>query len=423
MSFSHLGSLGRQFGAFGSLLGGAGGRAAYLGQVATRCAVPHRQNTGLTTITSSVVHAATDNIVALKLLSGNWFVNEAIINGSGGGDFTERGTGHSQTRTAGVWVNGVFSRFKWSGASSVTEADGAVDILSDWLPVTIAQGPAAFRSEQFVSNPSGIAYWTGIGNIPFNIAIGDKTSLDAADKTGTTWTDGSFGGSTFGAAAGYGLFPYGLLAMTKRGSVIIIPGNSRDEGIYDTLDASGDSGYEARALGAGGIGYIQASVNGDSYEKFNASNAKRLSLVKYATHGIAPGPTNSALTSLATLEATCQTAWASIIGAAGSQGLNLYGTTCDPETTGAWTLVNQTDQTISKDFETFGINPYLRSVPSPLKGCFDFTTVTATGVRGNRYWNADGVTPQKWTQDGTHPQQFAYLATVAAGIINPALFK
>lgn len=386
-------------------------RAPYLGFVATRCGVAHRQNVALSSICGRTAHVATDNIVAIKLLSGNWFVDEDIIGGSGG-TYLEKGTGSSQTRTASIeYPAGTINRIKWSGATSILETSGQNNVLSDWCSVSIPKGATFWSCENVSGNTSGIAFLTGVGNNEFDVVDGDKTRLDGTDSTGVpgaSWTDGGSYGTGQGATGGYGIFPLGLLATTQRGSVMAI-GSSRTEGIYDTANTHG-MGITCRALGDLGVGYVNAGVSGDSHARFIASHANRLTLAAYCSHVLIEGPTNDVLTIEATVEANIQT----ILGYfAGKKRLL---TTCDTETSSTDNWKTVANQTVTKDFTT--VNSYIRSHPSNCDGVIDLTAVTMTSNK----WNADGSTAKLWTYDGTHEQAYACQHISASGIMPASMF-
>ena len=378
------------------------GSATYLGFVATRTATPHRQNLAINSMTTRTAHVARDNITQLKLLSGNWFVCEDVINGSCATQYAEQGSGASQTRTAVFeYPAGTYHRVTWGGSSSVTEANGATDIVSDWIAVTIPKG-AAFWTQEYVSNSAGIIYLSQVGNNEFSTTLGDKTVLGGSDATGTNFSDGG----AFGAAGGYGMFPYGILAMTSNAAVLII-GTSRTEGIFDTVDSSGDLGIIARSVGQY-WGYVNGGVTGQSLANFNSSHSKRATLGKYSSQVIFEGPTNDDLSAgLPSLEATMQSAWAVY------PSEKVYSTTCDPDTSSTDEWETTANQTVSKNFS--GVNGYIDGVPSPILGAYDIATVTASQVAGK--WNGDGSTPQLWTWDGTHETQHANLAIESSGVI------
>ncbi len=124
---------------------------------------------------------------------------------------------------------------------------------------------------------------------------------------------------------------------------------------------------------------------------------------------------NDVITTLSTVEANLQTLW----GLFSSK--KVYAVTCDPSTTSTDSWETTANQTISSNYETTGVNPYLRTVPSPLLGVFDITTVTANQAASK--WNPGGVTPDLWTSEGLHETQYANLAIAASGLMAPSPFK
>jgi hypothetical protein len=370
------------------------GRTPYLGFVATRGYVPTNFEPTFTTWMTRSYHVARVPITSLRIAVPNFYVNTA--------NQTETGTGGTTTITASVeYPSTVMKQIRFNGAASTTIASGTF-VVSDPVAVQIPDN-TAFWIRMYMPNASGQVY-DGFGKAGL-VANGDVCNNFDGDKT--------LSGTVSSQFAGFMTAPFAIIGYTTEPS-FLCTGTSRVHGVSDTQDSSGDMGIICRSIGPS-YGYVNAGVNSDTVSGFVASHTNRVAIADYCSHVIAEGPTNDDISVPATYQGNLQSMWGYFKG----KGKKVYAVTCDPVTTGAWTLANQTDQTVSRNYES-SVNPYLRANPGPLSGVFDITRVTATGVANK--WLADG-TVAKYTDDGIHETQFTNLAIQTAKVIDPTVFR
>lgn len=330
------------------------------------------------------MHFARDDIAALALSDANFKVDAST-------SFLEAGLGAAMTVKRSVeFPAGVFTQVKWSGGTSIAIPDGALS-TSDFASVSIPRG-SQFWTRGFFTNPNGF-FLNGFGSQGTS-ANGDLCNTFDGDRTMSGTVSNQFDGFT--------LAPYEILGMTTRPSVLLI-GTSRMAGLRDTQDASGDIGIVARSVGQY-YGYANYGIGSDSLHNFVASHAKRIAGRLHFTH-IVIDMANDNIGNLAQIQADLTAVCGYFPGA------QIILVTSNPSTSGAWTLANQTDQTIVADYGAW--NAYVRANPPGVNAVVDIASVVATGSRGAAYWNADG-TPQHWTFEGIHETQFANLAIKAA---------
>jgi hypothetical protein len=376
-----LGGLANGFGS----IGGSGGSLGYLGQVATRAQVINSGglNAGATATANRSTHIARDTITALQLVFANWYVTTAAG--------VETATGGTMTlRTSIEYPEGVFTQVTGpllgvgSGNAAWTIASGATGV-SDMTIVSIPNG-ATFWVRSCISNASGVLYYDQIANS----AIGDRISFQATDLT--------MSGTIPDDVPGYCFIPQAIIGMTRRRSVMMF-GDSTTYGLKDTVDSSGDMGNIARSVGPTNA-YINCGIPSDAASRFKTNNTKRLALAAYCSDIFVCFGKNDSVGSVA---ADLATVWALF------PTKRVHATTITPQTTGAWTVVNGSDQTVAVDYTT--INAALVAKPAPLVTTFNiapFASISGTPTK----WFAPG-----YTTDGIHETQTANLA-IKAGVVS-----
>lgn len=363
-----------------------GGRRPYLGQVATRTQILNSGgfNSGSTDTMNRSAHYARDDIGALQLVYCNWYVKTS--------DGTETATGGTMSlKTSIEYPVGVFTQVKGGGSATWTIASGSTGV-SDLTAVSIPRG-ALFFVRTSLHNASGVQYMDQIADA----TLGDRISFVATDLT--------MSGTVANDVPGYCFVPSAIIGQTRKRSVLVL-GDSTTLGLKDTADGTtGDMGTVARSIG-GSVAYTNGGTPSDRAAWAKTNSTKRIALSAYFSDIIFGYQKND----------PTGTFQADIITLA-----NLYpvtarksAVTSTPQTSGAWTLVNGSDQTVVTNY-TSG-NAFLAAVPQPFTRCFDINP--AVSIAG---------TPTKWfapsyTADGIHETQTANLAIKASGIIQASVF-
>jgi hypothetical protein len=373
----------------------------YLGQVATRSFIPSTSIApGGNSWNSRNAHYARDNIVALKFIDTNWGVTARV------GEFTPGGT---QTFTRSVeYPAGTFTQAKYSGSATRIAADGET-VVSDWIPVTIPSG-SLFFSRKWQTPQTALVFCTA-ANPNLNLALGDAVSGSVGE------TDKTMSGTIIDNGKNAMIPTAGIVAMTRRGSIVVI-GSSRMIGVGDTVvDATGDAGY-TRMFG-GNFGYINMAISGDSMGSVVASRTRRMALAKaYCSHlWLDPGlnDLNSDARTAAQVMGYLNTLATSWLGGLGRVIINdetawtssADGWTTDTQITQSWEA-----QRVSLNTSIAALTGYNRIVrPSQIEG----------HGTNNSLWNNPGAGGIQSTTDGVHGSSNDYKAVRDSGIFNPAL--
>lgn len=372
-------------------IGGGGGAASYLGQVATRSYIPMTTNPALTSSMVRSRHFARDSIAQLRIALPNWYVS--------GTTFAETGVGASASVTAAIeYPVGVFTQVLFSGVATGVIPD-LTTLFSDPVDVSIPKD-AAFFVRFWRSCAGGIVF---TGSIAQDGAQGDIFKYNSV-------VDLTMGGAFTSTDGSNMAFPCAIIAYTKKASAFLL-GNSRIAGLNDTFsDASGDKGELARAIGPT-MAYINAGVPSDQAQKFVASNARRRELaafcsavpVEYGINDLAGGRSDGNIrTDLLTIGGYFP-------------GKKLPLCTMPPSTTGAWTLADGSDQTV-KSFEASRVsnNDWRRTVPAPFTACYEIADVVEIS-RNNGKWKAPN-----YTGDGVHESNNACIVIRDSGAVSLA---
>jgi len=248
----------------------------YIGQVATRTFVPTSQDpVSAKQLYARNVHYAGTNMTTVAALLANWWVGAQ----NNPKDGSEAASGGSMTTTFSIEdTAGNITQFTFGGATSGVIGSG-LDRLTDYVTLRqpILKG-SKFYSRVWQSCPSGVIFSTP--NIPH-----------AEDQIayGTTTPDLTMGGTAGAGQGGVGYGPVAIVGLTTAPSVFI-GGDSEQRGQADTVDATGDVGGIARALGLAGIPYINAAAGSDTVGNASANGcakyAKRGAAARFCSHAI-----------------------------------------------------------------------------------------------------------------------------------------
>lgn len=381
----------------------------YLGQVATKSRIPCNRSTTNKQANARTHHVARDNITSLKIELPNWYWTR-------GGTLTEAAGGGNITYSASVeYPAGTFTQILFAGAATAVCASNT-SLLSDFCAVNIPNG-ASFWIRSYANAVTAIVFTDGNAGFPqLDYGNGEAYEYSAAsttDKTmGGTLTDN-------GAATAPICVPTAIIANTRKPSVLIL-GDSRDWGFTDLYDASGDLGDLARSIGPA-YGYINAGCAGDTLSGFITAHTRRAALQTYCSHVIFGDPINALRAggsgqnkSAATVLGELQT----ILGYFPTK--RCFTTTPGgPNTTGAWTAVDGSDQTVNANqAEIANYTTAIRAGVANSVGSFDIMAAVENPTAPGKWW-ATGVA-QATTSDGLHSVQLSYLRIKNSGAIDPA---
>jgi lysophospholipase L1-like esterase len=373
---------------------------SYMGLVATRGSIAQNQAASTSKAMSRTYHKATATLRQAQLVWPNWFVN---------GSFIESGSGGTLTITAAVeYPPGSFTQITFSGSATSPPAANGANIVSDFITLAqpIPEG-AIFYVRTF-------AAWGAGGSMIY----GPLVQLGNGEGTefGAAITDKTMGGAV-GGTAGQSLFgPLAVLGKTRKPSILVL-GDSKQFGQNDTADATGDLGETARALGAAGLGYINAGKPSDKAASFVASHAHRVAdLAPYVTHVIGNYSVNDVAAARTATQILADID--SIAGYYTALGKKVSWNTLSPETTSTDGFTTTTNQTAATNFSTTGtgtretINDALRAGRPSLSWTNEVADQVESARNSGR-WKAPG-----FTADGTHPTQSGYLTIKNSGAIN-----
>ena len=378
-------------------------------QVATRSYIPVKLGSFLQCM-GRTMHVARDNITALQAAYASW----AAIASSGE-------TNAPATLNFKVDVEypaGTYTPLKWGGVTVNAQAPGQ-STLSDATAVNIPKN-AVFWMRPYITTSTGTSGMPYTGNNdanggPMYAAGGDALNCGSsvADQTG----GGAIVDNQSGQAA---IYPVALVAQTSVRSVLIV-GDSIAWGYRDSPTYGGDVGSIARSIG-GTMGYINASVFGDSVNGIVSGHANRVALAQYATDVIVTTGTNDVAAGFA--EATILSNLNAIWGY--FPGKPVYQATFIPYSTSTdnfFTVANQTPNTYNG--VRVDLNTQIRSVPSAnLTGFIEIGDVLENYRDGGKWAvllgpNCSGYC--QYTYDGIHPNYPAYGLIQRSGAVMTAL--
>jgi hypothetical protein len=177
-----------------------------------------------------------------------------------------------------------------------------------------------------------------------------------------------------------------------------------------TVDASGDVGQLSRPIGPN-FGYVFIGVPSEECGQFNTAHTKRLAVLQYCTHVVSAYGINEIVHGLGSAQPHITTLQTII------SPIPFFQATMPPQSTGAWTLANHSDQTIEVTNSTrVADNNWIRGNPTNITGIeiADYTEF----ARDDGFWKADGTT-NKYTTDGLHETTFANKQYVISSSLFP----
>lgn len=305
---------------------GLGTPSSYLGEVATRAAVPNFYSAGYKTFMSRSTHYARQTITSLQIVVPNFYV----MSGTG-----EVSSGGPATYTASIeYPAGTFHQIKFGGATSgVVAAD--TELLSDPVTVSIPNGQPFWVRMFYTNSAGGGIFRLYSVNQTAAVAFGDATNYT------TSPSDQTMGGTVSDSSPLIQNFPAAIVANTVQASICMI-GDSRVLGTSDAgSDDSLDTGPIGRYIGQK-YGYINMGISGDTANAFvGGPHVNRVALGAYCSVGIDEYGINDIVSAVTSAQLVgFRTSLAGLF-----PGLQMYGATLEPETTSTdnWATVgNQT---------------------------------------------------------------------------------
>lgn len=363
----------------------------HLGFVATRGNLPLTSSSINKQMMSRTFHIATDNIAAAELVFSNW---------GGSNNNTEAGTlGADSTITASIeYPAGTYNQVTWSAATSGTIPNGGT-LFSDMITLS-------------TPIPVGAVFWvrcyqTNTGGIWFGNNQNSNTGYDAALFGVSGIADQTMSNTTLNAAGKTTAYePTAIIGYTSKPSVLII-GDSRAVGQFDTVDSADLQGYE-RLIGkyygyaneSLGLSYLNTGTVG-----FINYHTQKMLLAPYATAVIGELGINdiNAATSLSSVIS-------SIATFTGLFSVPVYWTTEEPSTTSTdnfQTLINQTPTTYDSVRATFNDDLRNNLIPT-ISGYIEMANSVESSLDSG-LWMVNGTA--NWaTSEGLHPNQLSNIA-------------
>lgn len=304
-----------------------------------------------------------------------------------------------------------FTSFSGDQYNGIVGNNAQVESLSITLNTPIPKGAKFYWHVQFECT-GGIACNQTTAYLSDDMvelstsALPDRTAVGSSVPYGTPST-----GQTLG--------PLAFIATTTSVSVGG-QGNSNMLGAiqlvtttFPASDAFGYQGFVGRSI-APSLPFMNLGSYGDTVQAFiGAQGTKRRAVLQYCSHIVTEMPINDlviggrtaaqAYTDLITLRQQFPTK-------------KFYVCTLAPNTTGAWTAADGSDQTVgAAETQRAALNALLIANSAAFDGVFQ--TDAAVALPGRTKWLAPG-----YTNEGTHYTVQAQLAVRDAGIINPAVF-
>ena len=365
-----------------------GGGGAYLGQVATRSALPNTKNASYTQIFSRTIHIMRDAPSWIKLEFPNWY-----LGGSG-----ETAMGGDATIYAGLEypLGSTPVRIPFGGLAAGTIPDGQ-SLLSDALAISIPAGEQ-FAIKTLYENSAGVPYITVNRNQAAERWQGGTGAL--TDNTTTSTNP-----STLSTLA---YVPAAIIGMTRR-RTFFFAGDSKVQGQGDT-SGIGLKGELERSIG-GDYAFINACRGGEGIVgPVTDDYSRRLALSGYCSDVISNyGINDISAGSSAELTASRLAEFAEFF-----TGKPVHQMTVAPRSAssdGFATVENQT--THGNNAERVELNSLIRAGIAGFTGFIELADVVES-ARDSGLWKAGH------TSDGLHENATGYQAVKDAEILPPS---
>lgn len=382
------------------------GPTTYVGPVATSTMLMNSLSTtaGASMMTRKA-HLSHGNSNRLQIVLPNYRIDVFDANILG----AETGTGNPITVMEWVeYPTGTYTQIKFSGANSTSISDLSY-AFSDWANISIPDKTNYF-TWTYVTATSGNNFpdfTTAVVGNPLYTAGGEAANYGTS---GVPTTPGAITDNVNGAKA---YFPVAILGDTSL-PTFALPGDSRDQGVHETADASHDIGDTARSIGPT-YAYINMGVSGDRIAAFYSSSKLRMQLMAYCSailNQLGYNEFNQQQSTAASELAYVQTVAARLAGKPYSViTYEPWSTSTDSwATTGGQTAATGSAQeSVAND-----------AIRSGLQGGIGFSEVSdvLSVSRNSETWISNG-TAFGYTVDGVHDNDNGASVLKTSGAINP----
>lgn len=324
---------------------------------------------------------------------------------------TETNVGNTVPIQAAIDIGGTPVQVKFGGVNQGSVPNGATDYQSDWINASdfaLSQFPAlqAYTHRLQIDSISGNKFPYTIGGYQ----TGDSSV--SSDGTGASQllSTAALTGTVFNAP----VRPSHVIAELTDGQIAVISvGTSID---FGQGGVAGSGGYINYGLNAANLPYIKMGVQTSWAAGFNANNAKRKVLYKYASHGYSGFDTNGIAINGRTAAqsiADMQQVWTDMK----TGGIrHVENGIIIPRTTSASTnFTSDADQTPISGFEIGGTlrdpvnNGIIANVgANGLDGYLDVTTAVRSSTAADKFVSTGAS--RYATIDGIHPTDVIHQA-------------
>jgi hypothetical protein len=361
--------------------------APYLGQVASHSFMPTSFSATNKQIMSRTRHVCRENVSQVQLIFPNWYANNSA-------------PGADATITASIeYPVGTFTQVTFSASASGTIPNGST-LTSDPVNLAIAKGDA-FYSRSYFTSTAGIIYHGQVNTL----SLGERVAFGVSGIVDMTM------GGTVPAGSDIGYAPLAIIGQTRVPSFALL-GDSKVAGVGDTVSTTTSAvGELARSFG-NDFAYINLGFTGTTAAQIVAQGASgpRVLAGLYCSHVICELGVNDLPRGAAPILADLQTIRGFF------PGRPFVQSTITPKTTGAWTLADGSDQTVTaQESSRVSLNASIRAIPSGFAGFLEIADQVES-ARDSGKWKAPG-----YTADGLHETPTGYLAIQNSGAINPTL--
>lgn len=417
-------------------VGGTSGPALTLRNIATRCRHDQQYYTGanLTTCAGRSFHVnmGSDGVYGPQIVLGNWLGSNTGEVSPAGGAITEM--------VSIEYPAGQFTMASWDTANSsstrtesISIPAGGADVVSDPVPVYIPRGQGFWihRASYFTSGTAAQfpVSMTAVGTGPDTLFVG-WTGVVGGNDLRSYLTGTAIAGST--TAMAQMRYPLAILGMSNNPSVLVL-GDSRASGYNDSgvvtvaanpINTNGAADWGRWGFGevARSLGHARAYSNlgcptDSAHNYLTLGNTFRTRQAAYHTDVIVQYGIND-VNLQARTEAATQADLSSIYALFPTK--RVWAVTISPCTTSSDAWATNANQTVTaSNTARVPLNNWLRTVPSPLAGCFDNATVIE-GSLNSGIWNVVAGLGAP-TGDGLHPTPLYYKWIDTNKSINPLL--
>ena len=413
--------------------------------------------TGLNTVTASGTITNDDSSVPVSPLGlvGNRTYESYSYLGTGGSTLTDR-TVHYLFEAVGadnpmsvVYGNGAVATASSSPSGSGVETACSNDIVISvdvQYPVGTKIGSLSFNGSPSATMTGGtaveiIGVYSGatipagalIAFVP-TLVVGSATTGTRAGPPYSAVSGGNIEASALGdgpftyggsSVAGRKYFPKAIGALTTKKRFWFIS-DSRGTGQGGVATANGDSGEFAPSI-SNAYAYHNGGVPGDRADWFADASKSALRRARFARFGFGASAGDEQAITIINLGindvragrtvANCLTNDSAIVALC----KKAFVATMSPQSSGAWTLADLSDQTVpATDAVRTGVNDARRVAGYAGSAGFIEIADVAESSRNSGKWKADG-TAAKWSADGLHQTTYGYDQIRVSGVVNSAI--